>query len=107
MCWLLPIFIASLIFTAILPHAAAEEEWQYKANQEPWNCREEQFIRDMLTRWRDDYNRLSTGEIRLKVWTVLYGLQKPADCYTIETLKKGSITFKNVDGIICCTIHKP
>lgn len=90
------------ISTILLP---AEEE-KFSMDQEPWNGKEESFVKDMLKRWRDDYSRLSTGELRLKMRDVIVGVSGDGARYSIETLKKGSITFENDGGIIRCTIRK-
>ena len=95
------------VCAAPLPTPATGEEFQYTCTQEKWGGNSEEFVRDMLSRWRADYARLSTGEMRLKVQEILLGLQDPGQRYTIETMKKGEIAFENVDGVISCRIKKP
>lgn len=93
--------------STIPPADEDEDEETFKCSDAPWSGNEERFVRDMLLRWRDDYARLSIGEIRVKAHEVLLGLEPPAERYAIETTKKGNIKFEREDGTIECTIERP
>jgi hypothetical protein len=86
------------------PLAAASAKEIYHCADEPWKGNDELFVNDMLLRWRDDYQRLSIGEIRVKVHEILLGLEPPAEQYTIETHTRGKIIFTKAEGGITCTI---
>lgn len=79
----------------------------YRSTDDPWKGDRRQFVQDMLVRWRDDYAKLSVGEIRVTVQEILMELQSPASRYEIETVKKGTIAFEESDGALRCTFEKP
>ena len=79
----------------------------YSCNAEPWAGNEERFVSEMLLKWREDYRKLSVGELRIYIRDVMLGLQPPGERYGIETGKRGSILFERKDGDIRCTIRQP
>lgn len=87
---------------------AAGVEQKFSSSDKQWKGNQQQFIQDMLMRWRrEDYAKLSSGEMRVKAQEILMGLQASGGRYTIETVKKGIIVFENVDGVLRCTITSP
>jgi len=104
----LALAVIAFPWAGLPPRAAdAGEKTHYSCKDEPWVGDDERFVREMLLKWREDYGRLSTGELRIYIRDVLLGLEPPGERYAIETGKKGAIRFEKKDGVIRCTIEKP
>lgn len=105
---LFALLTAAAVAAAVRPSpAAALEKQVYSCNAEPWKGDSERFVREMLLKWREDYSRLSVGELRIYIRDVLLGLEPPGERYQIQTSKKGSILFERKDGDIRCSIEQP